>query len=929
MKQLFTALVLLVSALSMAQETNGSIVGFITDKEMNNDPLPFANVQIKGTSKGTTTDMDGLYEISSVEPGTYTIVISFVGYETLEVPNITIEAGKVTELNTGVGAGSVSLDEVVVTTTVRRDSETALLLDQKKAIEIKESIGAQQLSKIGVSDVATATTKISGVTSSEGSGDIFVRGLGDRYLSTTLNGLPIPSDDVERKNIDLGLFPTRIIENVGISKTYSAKGYADQASGNIDITTRSLSGDEEFSVGIRGGANSNVMQSDVRDNFKLSSNSSDITMGFYKRPMSNSQAITGQTWNTESIDNPIDYRYAISAGKRLSEKLSVFFAGSQSRSFDYKEGVFRQFKSNYLEDSLTDATEYSKTINTTGLLDLTYRSNSSTILKFNSLFINKLSDNVYEGGRNGEGAFYEETAPAEGLSQFIRDQNTKQTRLWVNQLAGTHFLSDKNKLSWALGYNMVDADEPNRIRNEVNFDKDSDFVQLGRNGGFQQRKSYQEIDDRELNGYLNDQITFIDKEDRTLNLNIGGSYRNKKRDFISQFFGVQGTSANAVNPSSIDNLSAVFTQENFDNGLLEHKELREDIYEGELKSYGGYADLNVGFEKFNMNFGLRYEYDEINVDFNVGNYPGRTGNSNKTYSEVYPSLNLKYNFNDKHGIRFATSRTITLPEFKELAPFEYVSPTGQVTRGNPDIEASTNYNYDLKYEYFISPSQLISLAGFYKTIEDPINKVQDRGSAGVFSYFNSGEEARVYGLELETRVDLIPSTDTNAFDLNLNLNATRMWHEQDLKEIYNEDGNFVRTFRYKGLTETGLQGASDWIFNSSLNFSTNSENEFNASVTANYASDKIFALGAAAVQTESDFNYNDEIIEKGFVVLDVVLSKDFGEHWNVQLIGKNLLNPDIERTQKTRPNTTGIETNNVVNSYSNGAGFSLGLNYSF
>lgn len=929
MRHLFTVLLLFTCALASAQETTGSVVGVISDKEMNNDPLPFANVQIKGTSKGTTTDMDGLYEISSVEPGTYTIVISFVGYETLEVPNVSVEAGKVTELNTGLGASSVSLDEVVLTTTVRRDSETALLLDQKKAIEIKESIGAQQLSKIGVSDVATATTKISGVTSSEGSGDIFVRGLGDRYLSTTLNGLPVPSDDVERKNIDLGLFPTKIIENVGISKTYSAKGYADQASGNIDITTRTLSGDEEFSFGIQGGFNSNVMQSGVRDNFKLSPNSSDITMGFYSQPMSTQQAIVGQTWNTESMENPIDYKYTITAGKKLSEKLSLFFAGSQSRSFDYREGVFRQFKSNYLEDSLTDATEYSKTINTTGLLDLTYRANSSTKLKFNSLFINKLSDNVYEGGRNGEGAFYEETAQAEGLSQFIRDQNIKQTRLWINQLVGSHFLSDKNKLEWAVGYNMVDADEPNRIRNEVNFDKERDFVQLGRNGGFQQRKSTQEIDDRELNGYLKDQITFIDTEDRTLNLNIGGNYRNKKRDFLSQFFGVEAGSANAVNPPSIDNLSSVFTQDNFDNGLLELNVLPKDSYEGELKSYGGYADVNIGFGKFDVNFGLRYEYDEINVDFNVGNYPGRTGNSNKTYSEVYPSFNMKYNFNEKHGIRFATSRTITLPEFKEMAPFEYVSPTGQVTRGNPDIEASTNYNYDLKYEYFISPSQLVSLAGFYKTIEDPINKVQDRGAAGVFSYFNSGDQARVYGLELETRLDLIKTSQDQGYGLNLNLNATRMWHEQDLKEIYNENGSFVRTFRYKGLTETGLQGASDWIFNSSLNFSTNSENEFNASVTANYASDKIFALGAPVVQTESDFNYNDEIIEKGFVVLDVVLSKDFGEHWNIRLVGRNLLNPDVERTQKARPNTTGVESNNVVNSYSNGAGFSLGLNYSF
>ncbi|WP_335964958.1 TonB-dependent receptor [Galbibacter sp. PAP.153] len=928
MRHLFTVLLLFAGAVLYAQETTGSVIGVITDKEMNNDPLPFANVQIKGSAKGTTTDMDGLYEISGVEPGTYTIVISFVGYETLEVPNISVQAGKVTELNTALGAGSVSLDEVVVTTTARRDSETALLLDQKKAIEIKESIGAQQLTKLGVTDVATATTKISGVTSSEASGDVFVRGLGDRYLSTTLNGLPVPSDDIERKNIDLSLFPTRVIQNVSISKTYGTENSADQASGNINITTRELAGDQEFSIGLRGGVNTNVMQDGVRDNFKLSPNTDDITMGFYKQSMPTSQALTQQTWNTQSIENPINYRYAVTAGKRINEKVSIFFTGSQSRNYEYREGVFREYRSNAVRDTITDAVNYSKNINTTGLLNLTYYVNANNKLKFNSLFINKLTDEVYEGGRNGEGSIYEETDTDEDLSQFVRDQNLKQTRLWINQLAGTHQLSEKQLLEWAAGYNMVDADEPNRIRNEVNF-KD-DFVQFGRTGGFQQRKSLQEIDDREINGLIKDQIKFIDEEEKLFNINFGANYRNKKRDFKSQFYGLEERTTNTLNPTSIDDLSSYLTQENVDNGSLNVNILQEDIYDGTLQSISGFANFNVGIKNFNVNVGLRYEHDDIDVNFDVGNYPGRIGISEKTYSNLYPSLNMKYNFNNQHGIRFATSRTITLPEFKEIAPFEYVSPTGQVTRGNPDIEASTNYNYDLKYEYFITPAQLISLAGFYKTIENPINKVQDRGSSGVFSFFNSAEEAKVYGLELETRVDLIKSAETDkGYDLNLNLNATRMWHEQDLKEIYDEDGNFIRTFRYNGKTETGLQGASDWIFNSSLSFATKSENEFNATVTANYASDKIFALGAAEVQTNSETYYNDEIIEKGFVTLDAVLSKDFAKHWNLRLIGRNLLNPTIERTQKVKPVNTGIETNKVVRSYTRGTTLSLGLNYSF
>ena len=205
----------------MNAQENGSIVGKIIDKEANNEPLAFANVLIKGTTKGTTTDFDGLYEIANVETGVYTLSFSYLGYETVEIPNVNVEAGKVTTINIPMSASEgVSLQEVVVTTTARKDSETALLLDQKRAVEMKQSIGAQELSRKGVSDAAGAISKISGISKQEGSSNVYVRGLGDRYLNTTLNGLSLPSNDVNKKNIDLTLFSTDVIENISVSKAY-------------------------------------------------------------------------------------------------------------------------------------------------------------------------------------------------------------------------------------------------------------------------------------------------------------------------------------------------------------------------------------------------------------------------------------------------------------------------------------------------------------------------------------------------------------------------------------------------------------------------------------------------------------------------------------------------------------------------------------
>ncbi len=945
MKKLFAQILFFFSVFAFAQET-GTIAGALSDKEMNNEPLPFANVSVKNTSKGTTSDFDGLYKIENIPTGTYTIVFSFIGYETVEIPNVKVEANKVTEINTGLGASAAALDEVMITTVSRRDSEVALLLDQKDAVDIKESIGSQELTKLGVSDAATATTKISGVSSSEASGDVFVRGLGDRYLYTTLNGMPIPSDDIERKNIDLSLFPTRIVQSVSISKTYSSANSADQSSGSVDISSRSLVGLEEFGFGTQVGLNTNANAKGIGSNFKRTANESDLSLGFYSKDISTRDAITDQTWNAQSTNMPINYQYSLTAGKKIGEKFKIFFTGSQSSKFEYSEGIFRQFERNRTDVEFTDASLYNNTINTTGLLDLKYRFDKKNEIKALSLFVNKVKDEVYEAGRNREGFVFEEVNNEDQYSQFIRDQNTKQTRLWVNQLLGDHEIGEKNHLTWGLGYNKLNADEPNRIRNEVNIKKPTDMegelVELGFQGGFQQRKTSQILEDLEYNARLKNEFTVFENDSiSTLKLSLGGNYRNKTRDFTSSFFGVTENGA-GVNPPSIDHLDAVFTTENFNNDLLDLRLVRSDsegniipdTYDAELNSSAGFFNINYSFSQFNFNVGARYQKDMINLDYDVANAPGgQGGNVEKNYDNFYPALNIKYAVSEKHNLRLAASKTITLPEFKEIAPFEYVSATGQITRGNVDLEASNVYNLDLKWEFFPTNKELISATAFYKNIKDPINRVLDRGSAGVFSFFNSGEEATIYGIELDANVNLTSSEEENGINLDLGVNFSRMWHNQDLKTNFNDDGTLARTFQYNNKTEVGLQGASDYIVNTSLNFSTNWEREFNANISGNYASDKIFALGSAP-DSQTDANsvlYNNEIIEEGFVTLNATLSQELSERLLLRFKAQNILNPEIKRTQDVLPLSGGVQTENnqTTRSYTRGAVFTLGINYNF
>lgn len=196
MKLNFVLFTLLLCSIGLAQ-SKGTVSGTILDKESNNQPLPFANVVIKGTSIGVNTDMDGKYSINLNE-GNYIIQFSFVGYENIEVP-ITIKSNETVVINKTLGSGNYTLKDVVVRAKVNREKATALLLEQKNAVAIKQSIGAQELSAKGISDVEEGLTKITGISKVDSKG-LFIRGLEDRYNNLLINNLAVPSNSPFKKN---------------------------------------------------------------------------------------------------------------------------------------------------------------------------------------------------------------------------------------------------------------------------------------------------------------------------------------------------------------------------------------------------------------------------------------------------------------------------------------------------------------------------------------------------------------------------------------------------------------------------------------------------------------------------------------------------------------------------------------------------------
>ena len=946
MKKYILVFLLFIPLFSIAQST-GSIVGKLIDKEYNDEPLAFANVLIKGTTTGTISDIDGLYSFEDLAPGPYTLVFSFVGYETQEI-NATVEAGKVTEVNVPMGASAASLDEVVITTTTKRESETALLLDQKKAVEIKQSIGAEELSRKGVGNAAAAVTKISGISKQEGSSNVYVRGLGDRYQNTTLNGLSLPSNDVNKKNINLNLFSTDIIENVSVAKAYSSKFYGDFSAGNVDINSKNYTGAGFFELTAGSGFNTNAIGKD----FVRSEGTG--YFGYYGRYEHNPFAIIlSHGIDPEGAGTPINVNYGGSAGKSFNfkngSKLSFFATGSFENNYEYRKGSAIDYT--LVEKKAYDAAEeFEYSTISTVMGSANYRIDENNTLKYTSLFINNSSDMVGYFGIDGTGRNRDAILDTDrGFYQM--NVQFDQTQMYVNQLEGKH-TSGKFDLDWGFGHNLVFSRQPDRKRislENYQYALDNDpntFPTFYSNVVFDNQRYFQNIADEEVNSRLNLAYNVSDY----IKLNFGYDGKNKKRKFDNIRYGYDIVDSDYP-VTNVNNFNDDFSLENLkinpndDNGLYLIKVINslpnasntnrpglpENTYNGKLDIYAGYVDAEIkAGEKWLIVPGLRIESVDQKIKYdviNLGNNGKATVSSNENF--YLPSLNIKFAINDDQNLRFTGSQTVSLPEFKEVAPFVYENIATRIG-GNPDLLGSTNpdflnvgnksyskiLNLDIKYEWFLSKSELVSVAAFTKEIKNPVNLVVGADATGTQRYFRTGKRATIYGAEIELRKNIITENDDPK--LSFGLNATYMHTEQDLYE--NITGTYNLSF---DRAKDELQGASPILLNADLNYSPVFKNyKPTANLIFSYFSDRIDALGSGQL---------GNVIEKSVSTLDFIWKNEINTHFEINLSAKNLLNPTIKYVRETTLGDVVVTSANGkgVSNYKRGMDIGLQLKYKF
>lgn len=920
MKLKFLLFTLLLTTLSFAQKS--TVTGVIFDKEYNNEPLAFANIMLKGTSNGTSTSVNGKYSLN-ISPGSHVLVVGFLGYKSVEIP-FTVKPNEQKTINYTLASEGVMLDDIVLTAVVTQESVKALLQEQQKAVEIKQSIGAEEISNKGISDVAAAVTKTTGITKQEGSGSIYVRGLGDRYNSTTMNGLPLPSNNPSRKNINLEIFSTDIVEYIGIDKTYNYKNYGDFAGANIDIVSKNYKGDGSLEVGTGFGANSNAVQ---QDKFYLQDGPG--FLGFSNEVIPNNPLSAYNfttSWDKQAA-TPVNGSFYIRGGDSFKfgdySKISFFLNASFDNGYTYKEGIRRGGveASNGIakKDLFRNSYDYSTSSNV--MANINYRINENHNLRINTMLINSTSQKHEEF--TGVLDIFDNATEGGG---FIRRSTFDRTTLLVNQLLGYHKLGERFVFDWGVSYNKLINNIPDRMQNtftpSLNDDANSPLIVSDINQADNHRY-FQEMTDDEIAGNFTLSYKFGKNNDDSYKGKLIGGYSARYKEINFDATQLNFAINKTITQPTIDlqNIDGYFNQNNLSAGLFSIRTFRGDASTANAllpQNFKGQQIISAGFGAIEYQFtpklyvigAFRSEFIIQDIFYNTSLKQGKTIFDTMEY---LPSLTTKYELNDKQNVKFATSKTYTLPQFKERAPFLY-EEVGQSYFGNPFLYNSTDYNFDLKWEYFPKGGEVISVTGFGKYILNPINEVTVASATNDISWVNSGEKAVGIGAEFEIRKDIYNIEESNDKKTNLStgLNVSYLHTNQDLdsEKVQSETG-LNAAFTKK---DSRLTGASDLLVNYDIRFnkSFSSDQSLTATLSGAYFSDRIYALGVTG---------KGDLVDSDVFALDFILKFKLNKNLGFGLSAKNLTDPTIERKQDIQ--------NVVVDSYKKGRNFSFSMKYSF
>ena len=498
MKRLYKIIPFFLTIFSNIYSQSG-INGTLIDGDFN-EPLPFANILIKETNEGVTSDFDGKYQIE-LSKGTYTLIFSFLGYETKEITNIKVSDDEFSIVDVLLNSAAEGLEEVIVTVDARQNTEASVLLIQKKSVSLLDGLSSQTFKKMGASNIANAVKQVPGV-SVQGGKYVYVRGLGDRYSKSILNGIDIPGLDPDRNTIQMDLFATNLLSNILVIKSARADMPADFTGGVIDIITKEFPAKQEISfsfssdynpemhfnknylsydggnydfLGFDDGTRKNPIISTILGNpFDPRFSKDEESLNRINRLSQYFDPQMGPKISQSGMDYSLGFSYGnqfkLAENKLLGVLGSLSYKSSQEFDENTIDNIYNKdpdrSKFNYSENRLQSGSIGSENIILSGLIGLSYKSDN-TKLKFNLLNI--------QNGESSSGSFRQLTR----FSDFIdfNKSNIEYSERGITNymLSGLHNFNETNlKIDWTIATTIAKVHDKD-IRNTAFQDEEGIF----------------------------------------------------------------------------------------------------------------------------------------------------------------------------------------------------------------------------------------------------------------------------------------------------------------------------------------------------------------------------------------------------------------------------------------------------------------------
>ncbi|MCF8284064.1 MAG: TonB-dependent receptor [Sphingobacteriales bacterium] len=937
---LYSLLLLLLVSFTVKAEDNvakGKIIGKVVDKA-NNEPIIGLVVLIDGTSIGTQTNFDGQYELLNLKPGSYKLVFKYLSYNTKFVEGVIVNSGKTTTLNVAMEEQGKQLQEVVVRSTYKKESLGALYTIQKNNVSISDGISSDIIKKSPDRNTSEVLRRVSGASIQDNK-FVVIRGLSDRYNVALINGSPLPSTEPDRRAFSFDIFPANLLDNMTVTKAATPDLPGDFAGGVIQLNTKDFPEEKFFNV-----------------NMGLSFNTISTGKKYFENSSKGKYDFLGVDDGTRAIPDgvPSEENYPSSAKKAAAmsrlfqndwgynENASAAPGGSfqilygnknkiADKDFGYVYGItysnsirYNQIERQDFDNSIGKRfiyqdDNYKNNISLGGLLNLSYQTGKNSKVSLKNIYnINTDINTIIRNGLNLE----DNTPDTVKVKSYNYEFTSK--KLLSSQVNFEKIFPTSNiKFKANGGVSVINRDEPDsrslQYSNNITQSPDAPMLaQINFTPDKNARKFYSQLNEQTYSFGSDVTVPFNLFKDKS-SVKVGVYASKRQRDFSARFFGFKrqgfpiSDSVLSLGPDHLFDVANLA-----DSSRLPLKGfILEDITNPTAR-YNAQNNLSAAYIMFDNHllknlrvvWGARVESNNIQLES-----PGDSMKIDTTNIDVLPSVNFTYALTPKTNLRLAYSKTVSRPEFRELATFEYEDfITNTLIQGNPNIKRALISNYDVRWEYYPNAGEIISLTGFYKNFKDPIESVY-LGGSNKTKTFQNVTEANNYGVEFELRKKF---NFLNSFD-------ALAWEQWDNLVFYANVSLIKSTVDLRGNINAAdsirpLQGQSPYIINAGLQYSEPNSG-LNFSVLYNVIGRRIIEAG---------FLGYENVWEAPRNLLDVQLSKTFMEHFELKMNVSDILNQKRVYYQDIDKNKVyNVDKDNKILSTSWGTTYSFSLAYKF